>query len=102
MTTILLTLHILIAVGLVGVVLLQRNEGVVWVLAGHQVVVYDSGQQPICLHVPRRFWQPAFCHFYWSSDSAGAGSKQTSIVDEVVNSSSELPVPSSPQVPTGQ
>ena len=27
MTTILLTLHILIAVGLVGVVLLQRNEG---------------------------------------------------------------------------
>jgi preprotein translocase subunit SecG len=33
---------------------------------------------------------------------AGAGSKQTSIVDEVVNSSSELPVPSSPQVPTGQ
>ena len=33
---------------------------------------------------------------------AGAGSKQSSIVDEVLNSTSELPVPASPQVPTGQ
>ena len=33
---------------------------------------------------------------------AGAGSKQTSIVDEVVNSTSDLPVPAAPQVPTGQ
>ena len=38
MTTILLTIHILIAIALVGTVLLQRNEEVVWELVGHQAV----------------------------------------------------------------
>ena len=88
MTTILLTLHILIAVGLVGVVLLQRNEG-----GGLGIGGSSSGG-----FMTARF----FATSIGLAILAGAGSKQTSIVDEVVNSSSELPVPSSPQVPTGQ
>ena len=43
-----------------------------------------------------------FRNFYWFGYYGWAGSKQTSIVDEVVNSTSEQPVPAAPQVPTGQ
>ena len=44
MTTIILTIHIIIAVALVGVILLQRNEGGGLGIGGGggQAVVYDS------------------------------------------------------------
>ena len=104
MTTILLTLHILIAVGLVGVVLLQRNEGGGLGIGGSSSGGFMTARSTANL-LTRTTAVLAACFFATSiglAIIAGAGSKQTSIVDEVVNSSSELPVPSSPQVPTGQ
>ena len=104
MTTILLTLHILIAVGLVGVVLLQRNEGGGLGIGGSSSGGFMTARSTANL-LTRTTAFLAACFFATSiglAILAGAGSKQTSIVDEVVNSTSELPVPSSPQVPTGQ
>ena len=104
MTTILLTLHILIAIGLVGVVLLQRNEGGGLGIGGSSSGGFMTARSTANL-LTRTTAVLAACFFATSiglAILAGAGSKQTSIVDEVVNSSPELPVPSSPQVPTGQ
>ena len=104
MTTILLTLHILIAVGLVGVVLLQRNEGGGLGIGGSSSGGFMTARSTANL-LTRTTAVLAACFFATSiglAILASAGSKQTSIVDEVVNSTSELPVPSSPQVPTGQ
>ena len=104
MTTILLTLHILIAVGLVGVVLLQRNEGGGLGIGGSSSGGFMTARSTANL-LTRTTAVLAACFFATSiglAILAGAGSRQTSIVDEVVNSSPELPIPSSPQVPTGQ
>ena len=104
MTTILLTIHILIAVALVGTVLLQRNEGGGLGIGGSSSGGFMTARSTANL-LTRTTAVLAACFFATSiglAILAGAGSKQTSIVDEVVNSSSELPVPSSPQVPTGQ
>ena len=104
MTTILLTLHILIAISLVGVVLLQRNEGGGLGIGGSSSGGFMTARSTANL-LTRTTAVLAACFFATSiglAILAGAGSKQTSIVDEVVNSSSEFPVPSSPQVPTGQ
>ena len=104
MTTILLTLHILIAVSLVGVVLLQRNEGGGLGIGGSPSGGFMTARSTANL-LTRTTAVLAACFFATSiglAILAGAGSKQTSIVDEVVNSSSELPVSPSPQVPTGQ
>ena len=104
MTTILLTIHILIAVALVGTVLLQRNEGGGLGIGGSSSGGFMTARSTANL-LTRTTAILAACFFATSiglAILAGAGSKQTSIVDEVVNSTSELPVPAAPQVPTGQ
>ena len=104
MTTILLTIHILIAVALVGTVLLQRNEGGGLGIGGPSGGGFMTARSTANL-LTRTTAILAACFFATSiglAILAGAGSKQTSIVDEVVNSTSELPVPAAPQVPTGQ
>jgi preprotein translocase subunit SecG len=104
MTTLLLTIHILIAVALVGTVLLQRNEGGGLGIGGSASGGFMTARGTANL-LTRITAILAACFFATSiglAILAGAGNKQTSIVDEVVNSISEPPVPASPQVPTGQ
>lgn len=105
MTTILLTIHILIAVALVGTVLLQRNEGGGLGIGGSSSSGGFMTARSTANLLTRTTAILAACFFATSiglAILAGAGTKQTSIVDEVVNSTSELPVPATPQAPTGQ
>ena len=104
MTTILLTVHILIAVALVGTVLLQRNEGGGLGIGGSSSGGFMTARSTANL-LTRTTAILAACFFATSiglAILAGAGSKKTSIVDEVIDSTSELPAPAAPQVPTGQ
>lgn len=104
MTTILLTIHIIIAVGLVCSVLLQRNEGGGLGIGGSSSGGGFMTARGTANLLTRTTAILAVCFFVTSISLAilaGAGTKQTSIVDEVINSSSSSE-PAGPSVPTGQ
>ena len=104
MTTILLTIHILIAVALVGTVLLQRSEGGGLGIGGSQGGFMTArGTATLMTRVTAIL---AACFFATSlglAILAGAGTSSVSIVDEVISTEPSEPIlPASPSVPTGQ
>ena len=103
METIVLTIHILIALGLVGSVLLQRSEGGGLGIGGGgggSGFMTARGTANLMTRVTAVL---AACFFATSiilAIMAGAGTESVSIVDEVIN---ETPAPASgPTVPTDQ
>ena len=104
METLVLTIHILIALGLVGSVLLQRSEGGGLGIGGGGGggggFMTARGTANLMTRVTAVL---AACFFATSiilAIMAGAGTKSVSIVDEVIN---ETPAPASgPTVPTDQ
>ena len=104
MTTILLTIHILIAIALVGTILLQRNEGGGLGIGGSSSGGFMTARGTANL-LTRTTAILAACFFATSiglAILAGAGTKTTSIVDEVLESAPTAPQSSEPAVPTGQ
>ena len=104
MTTILLTIHILIAIALVGTILLQRNEGGGLGIGGSSSGGFMTARGTANL-LTRTTAILAACFFATSiglAILAGAGTKTTSIVDEVLESGPATPQSSEPAVPTGQ
>ena len=109
MQTVLLTIHTLIALALVGLVLLQRNEGGGLGIGGGSGAgggfMTARGTANLLTKATAIM---AACFFLTSiglAILAGSGSKTTSIVDEVLNSApavSTESTPSEPSVPTGQ
>ena len=104
MTTILLTIHIIIALALVGTVLLQRNEGGGLGIGGSAGGGFMTGRGTANLLTRTTAILAAL--FFATSIGlailAGAGSEQTSIVDEVLSSTpAPASAPSGPAVPTG-
>ncbi len=104
MTTILLTIHILIAVALVGTVLLQRSEGGGLGIGGSQGGFMTArGTANFMTRVTAIL---AACFFATSISLAilaGAGTSSVSIVDEVISTEPFEPIlPVGPSVPTGQ
>ena len=109
MQTVLLTIHTLIALALVGLVLLQRNEGGGLGIGGGGGAgggfMTARGTANLLTKATAVL---ATCFFLTSiglAILAGAGSKPTSIVDEVLNATpavSSEQAPASPAVPTGQ
>ena len=109
MQTVLLTIHTLIALALVGLVLLQRNEGGGLGIGGGGGAgggfMTARGTANLLTKATAIL---AACFFLTSiglAILAGSGTKQTSIVDEVLNSAPAVPAdsaPSEPSVPTGQ
>lgn len=106
MTTILLTIHIIIALALVGTVLLQRNEGGGLGIGGSSGGGFMTarGTANLLTRTTAILAALFFATSIGLAILAGAGSKQTSIVDEVL-SSTATPAPASepsgPAVPTG-
>ena len=103
MITVLLTIHVLIAFALVGIVLLQRNEGGGLGIGGNSGGGFMTARGTANL-LTRTTAILAACFFATSiglAILAGAGQNASqSIVDEVLNSA---PVePAGPAVPTGQ
>ena len=105
METLVLTIHILIALGLVGTVLLQRSEGGGLGIGGGGGgggggFMTARGTANLMTRVTAVL---AACFFATSiilAIMAGAGTESVSIVDEVIN---ETPAPASgPTVPTDQ
>ena len=81
MTTILLTIHILIAVALVGTVLLQRNEGGGLGIGGSAGGGFMTARSMANLLTRTTAILPlVFLRLHWSGHSAGAGSQQTSLL----------------------
>jgi len=104
MTTILLTIHILIAIALVGTVLLQRNEGGGLGIGGSSSGGFMTARGTANL-LTRTTAILAACFFATSiglAIIAGAGTSTKSIVDDVLESSSTVEKSSEPAVPTGQ
>ena len=104
MTTILLTIHIIIAVALVGTVLLQRNEGGGLGIGGSAGGGFMTARGTASLLTRTTAILAAL--FFATSIGlaiiAGAGSKPTSIVDEVLSTTpAPVTAPSGPAVPTG-
>lgn len=102
MTTVLLTIHILIATALVGVVLLQRSEGGGLGIGGSAGGGFMTARSTANL-LTRTTAILAACFFLTSiglAILASAENDPTSIIDEVVESIPELPA--LPAVPTGQ
>ena len=104
MTTVLLTIHILIAVALVGTVLLQRSEGGGLGIGGSQGGFMTArGTANFMTRVTAIL---AACFFATSISLAilaGAGTSSVSIVDEVISTEPSEPIlPVGPSVPTGQ
>ena len=102
MTTVLLTIHVLIAIALVGVVLLQRSEGGGLGIGGSAGGGFMTARGTANL-MTRVTAILAACFFLTSiglAILAGAGNETISIVDEVIESTPELPA--LPSVPTGQ
>lgn len=108
MQSILLTIHTLIALALVGLVLLQRSEGGGLGIGGGGGgagggFMTARGTANLLTKATAAL---ATCFFLTSiglAILAGAGSKTTSIVDEVLNSAPvQSSEPSQPSVPTGQ
>ena len=102
METLVLTIHILIALGLVGSVLLQRSEGGGLGIGGGGGGGFMPARGTANL-MTRVTAVLAACFFATSiilAIMAGAGTESVSIVDEVIN---ETPAPASgPTVPTDQ
>lgn len=107
MTTIILTIHIIIAVALVGTVLLQRSEG------GGLGIGGGGGQgggfmtaRGTANMLTRMTAMLAAAFFVTSiilAILAGNTGTSNSIVDEVVKESTDAPaIPASPSVPTNQ
>ena len=86
MTTILLTLHILVAVALVASVLLQRNEGRLGYWRVIKWRLYDSKVSSQSADTYNSDFSSLLFNLNRSSDFSWCRSKQTSIVDEVLNS----------------
>ena len=104
MTTILLTIHILIAIALVGTVLLQRNEGGGLGIGGSSGGGFMTARGTANL-LTRTTAILAACFFATSvglAILAGAGTQSSSIVDEVIESTTNSELPALPSVPTGQ
>ena len=108
MQTVLLTIHTLIALGLVGLVLLQRSEG-----GGLGIGGSGSGggggfmtARGTANLLSKATAVLATCFFLTSiglAILAGAGAQSTSIVDEVLNAAPITDsAPAKPTVPTGQ
>ena len=103
MQTLVLTIHILIALALIGVVLLQRSEG------GGLGIGGGGGGGGGCMTVrgtanllTRVTAILAACFFATSlilAIMAGAGRENVSIIDEVINEPPEVPA-SGPAVPS--
>ena len=105
MTTILLTIHILIAVALVGTVLLQRNEGGGLGIGGSSSGGGFMTARGTANLLTRTTAILAACFFATSiglAILAGAGNQSASIVDEVINTPASTELPAAPSVPTGQ
>ena len=102
MTTILLTLHILIAVGLVGVVLLQRNEGGGLGIGGSSSGGFMTarGTANLLTRITTFLAAAFFLTSIGLAILAGNGRQSTSIVDEVIQSAPVIP--ETPTVPTEQ
>jgi preprotein translocase subunit SecG len=102
METLVLTIHILIALGLVGSVLLQRSEGGGLGIGGGGGGGFMTARGTANL-MTRITAVLATCFFATSiilAIMAGAGNEPVSIIDEVIQ---ETPVPlSGPAVPTEQ
>ena len=106
MQTVLLTIHTLIALALVGLVLLQRSEGGGLGIGGGGGAgggfMTARGTANLLTKATAAL---ATCFFLTSiglAILAGAGTKQTSIVDEVLNATPAVSSePSKPAVPTG-
>ena len=104
MTTILLIIHILIAIALVGSVLLQRSEGGGLGIGGSQGGFMTARGTANLMSLATAIL--AACFFATSiglAIIAGAATSSGSIVDEVISSTPTEPVvPAGPTVPTGQ
>ena len=105
MQTVLLTIHTLIALGLVGLVLLQRSEGGGLGIGGGAGGGFMTARGTANL-LTKATAALATCFFLTSiglAILAGAGTKSTSIVDEVLNATPAVDsAPAQPAVPTGQ
>ena len=106
MTTILLTIHIIIALALVGTVLLQRNEGGGLGIGGSSGGGFMTarGTANLLTRTTAILAALFFATSIGLAILAGAGSEQTSIVDEVLSSTATPATasePSGPAVPTG-
>ncbi|MEK9850704.1 MAG: preprotein translocase subunit SecG [Candidatus Puniceispirillum sp.] len=103
METLILTIHILIALALVAVVLLQRSEGGGLGIGGSSSGGGFMSARGTANLMTRVTAILAVCFFTTTialAILAGAGQKPVSIVEEVLK---EAPVaPSGPAVPTGQ
>ena len=103
MTTILLTIHIMIAVALVGVVLLQRSEGGALGIGGGGGgggFMTARGTANLLTRITTFLAAAFFLTSIGLAILAGNGRQSTSIVDEVIQS---VPViPETPTVPTEQ
>lgn len=102
MTTILLTIHIMIAVSLVGVVLLQRSEGGALGIGGGGGGGFMTARGTANLLT--RITALLAAAFFVTSISlailAGNGRQAPSIIDEVIESAPVIP--DTPVVPTEQ
>lgn len=102
MTTVLLTIHVLIAIALVCAVLLQRSEGGGLGIGGSAGGGFMTARGTANL-MTRVTAILAACFFLTSiglAILAGAGNETISIVDEVIETTPALPA--LPTVPTGQ
>ena len=106
MQTVLLTIHTLIALGLVGLVLLQRSEGGGLGIGGGGAGGGFMTARGTANLLTKATAALATCFFLTSiglAILAGAGTKSTSIVDEVLNTTPAADsAPAQPAVPTGQ
>ena len=102
MTTILLTIHIIIAVALVGTVLLQRNEGGGLGIGGSAGggFMKARGTANLLTRTTAILAALFFATSIGLAIIAGAGSKPTSIVDEVLSTTpAPVTAPSWPSCP---
>lgn len=105
MTTILLTIHIIIAIALVGTVLLQRNEGGGLGIGGSSGGGFMTarGTANLLTRTTAILAAMFFATSIGLAIIAGAGNQPVSIVNEVLNSApASAPAPTGPAVPTGQ
>ena len=102
MTTILLTIHIMIAVALVGVVLLQRSEGGALGIGGGGGGGFMTarGTANLLTRITTFLAAAFFLTSIGLAILAGNGRQSTSIVDEVIQSAPVIP--ETPTVPTEQ
>jgi preprotein translocase subunit SecG len=101
MTTILLTIHIMIAVSLVGVVLLQRSEGgALGIGGGGGGFMTARGTANLLTRITALLAAAFFVTSISLAILAGNGRQAPSIIDEVIESAPVIP--DTPVVPTEQ